>query len=207
MRLRQFSGAVALAALWRPWDWRLSALVLATVAALYLPYLGAGWGVLGFLPGYFADEQLTTGEGIRWLRQLQSLTGPIARGPALYLFAAATAMAILSLRVAFRNDRSKPATLAAIGLLLTAFLVLVSPHYPWYFLVLVPFLAICPSATAWTLTVGSVVLYDVAQPDRWLPVYNVREAMFTILTLAALGIDFAVLRSRSNTTKPGAIPT
>jgi hypothetical protein len=76
----------------------------------------------------------------------------------------------------------------ATGWLLIAFLVLISPNYPWYFLVLVPFLALSPSATAWVLTSASVLFYD-AVPNDILPAYEVRIAAFTVAVLAALAHD------------------
>ena len=69
-----------------------------------------------------------------------------------------------------------------------AFLVLISPNYPWYFLALVPFLALSPSATAWVLTSAGVLFYDVV-PNDVLPAYEVRIAVFTLAVLAALAHD------------------
>lgn len=76
----------------------------------------------------------------------------------------------------------------ATSWMLIAFLVLISPNYPWYFLVLVPFLAISPSATAWVLTSAGVLFYDVV-PNDVLPAYEVRIAVFTLAVLSALGHD------------------
>ena len=68
---RKVAGAVAVAlaalvkpyavlilpAFWRPWDWRVPLAVVAAILACYLPYLGAGWGVFGFLTaGYLAGR-------------------------------------------------------------------------------------------------------------------------------------------------------
>ena len=72
--------------------------------------------------------------------------------------------------------------------LLIAFLVLISPNYPWYFLVLVPFLALSPSTTAWVLTSAGVLFYDVV-PNDVLPAYEVRIAVFTLAVLPALAHD------------------
>ena len=72
--------------------------------------------------------------------------------------------------------------------MLVAFLILISPHYPWYFLVLAPFLALAPSAAAWALTSTSVLFYDVV-PNDSLPAYEARIAVFTLATLAALAYD------------------
>ena len=47
--LVKYFPVVAAPALYRRWDWRLPAAFAATVAVLYLPYIGAGTKVLGFL--------------------------------------------------------------------------------------------------------------------------------------------------------------
>jgi hypothetical protein len=76
----------------------------------------------------------------------------------------------------------------ATNWLLIAFLVLISPNYPWYFLVLVPFLALTPSTTGWVLTSGGVLFYDVFSHDT-LPAFEIRIAVFTLAVLAALAHD------------------
>src|SRR5690606_18799574 len=134
-------AALALPVLWRPWNWRLPLVVAATIGAAYIPYLSVGWGVLGFLPGYAREEGLVSGQGYKLLWLLQQATGPLPHATAVYLAASAVVLVALALAVGFRSDRSAEASLRAAGWLLTAFLVLISPNYPWYFLVLVPFLA------------------------------------------------------------------
>jgi hypothetical protein len=68
------------------------------------------------------------------------------------------------------------------------FLVLISPNYPWYFLVLVPFLALAPSAAAWVLTSANVLFYNVV-PGDVLPSYETRITVFTVAVLVALAYD------------------
>ena len=101
----------------------------------------------------------------------------------------------LAIAVGFRKDRSDRATLAALSWLLVSFLILASPHYPWYFLVLVPFLALAPSATAWGLTVTCPLLYD-SIPDAAWPAYDTRIAVFLLATIAALASDAWRLRRK-----------
>ena len=48
-------------ALWRRWDWRMPVTLTATLVFAYLPYLGVGAGVLGYLPGYAAEEGMDSG--------------------------------------------------------------------------------------------------------------------------------------------------
>jgi alpha-1,6-mannosyltransferase len=195
------TALLALPVLWRPWDWRLPLVVIATLLLAYLPYVSLGWGVFGFLPDYLQEEGFTTGEGYKLLWLLQSLTGPLPHAGAVYIAIAVLLLVSLSLKAAFRSDRSQAATLRSLNWLLVAFLVLSSPHYPWYFLVLVPFLALHPTATAWVLTVGSVFFYDAVPEVGALPNYHVRVVFFTLLLLATLAYDIW-----SDHHKPSAVP-
>jgi alpha-1,6-mannosyltransferase len=173
---RKVAGAVAVAlaalakpyavlvlpAFWRPWDWRVPLAVAAAVLACYLPYLGAGWGVFGFLSGYISEEGLSTGSGIWLVALAQALLGNVPGLTASYAVVAAGIMAWLGLRVAFGAQRSPRETIADILLLLTAGLFLMSPNYTWYFLALVPFIPLAaPPAQApiWALTLGAFLLY------------------------------------------------
>ena len=146
-------------AFWRPWDWRVPIAILATIAVCYLPYLGAGARVLGFLGGYASEEGLTSGSGFWLTLLLQTMLGPVPGLVAAYAVLAALIMTLLGLWHAFEPDRSPRETVHAIVVLLTAGLVLISPNYAWYFLVLVPFIPLGAGATAWALTLGAFLLY------------------------------------------------
>ncbi len=184
------AALLALPVFWRPWDWRLPLAVAATIALAYLPYLSVGAGVLGFLPAYLQEEGFASGSGsgfkLLWLAE--RMAGPLTHGSVLYIGFAALVMMGLALAASFRSDRSDGATIRSLAWLLVAFLVLSSPHYPWYFLVLVPFLALAPSLTAWVLTLGGVLFYDALGNDV-LPTYDTRITVFTLATLAALAHD------------------
>jgi hypothetical protein len=181
-------AVLALPALWRPWDWRLPLCVAAILVLAYVPYLSVGWGVFGFVSSYVQEEGLASGNGLKLLRLVQQVTGPLHYATAAYLALTMVALGAMALAVGFRSDRTAPATVRAAGWMLIAFLVLISPNYPWYFLVLVPFLALTPSATAWVLTSASVVFYDVV-PNDALPTYETRITVFTLAVLAALARD------------------
>jgi hypothetical protein len=187
------TALLALPVLWRPWNWRLPLTVALTAVLAYLPYLSVGRGVLGYLGGYIDEEGLASGRGFNVLWLLESVAGPVPGAARIYVAFAAAAMIGLALAVGFRRDRSGEAALAGLGWLLVAFLVLASPHYPWYFLVLVPLLAIRPSATAWVLTLAAPLLYDSVEGAGW-PGYDARIALFTLATVAALAFDARGLR-------------
>jgi len=181
-------AVLALPVFWRPWNWRLPLVVLATIAVAYLPYLSVGSRVFGFLPGYFKEEGFSEGWGFRIVWLVEQVTGPLPLAGAAYAVLAALALASMALAVGFRADRSEWAAIRSLSWLLIAFLVLTTPHYPWYFLVVAPFLALCPTLTAWTMTSGGVYLYYLFT-DPTIPSYEMRFATFTLATLATLAYD------------------
>lgn len=191
------TALLVLPVLWRPWDWRLPAVFIATVALLYLPYLSVGWGVLGFLPGYVQEEDLSTGSGFRLMFLPAWIFGSQDLALKVYLGCAALVLIGLALAAAFRRDRGEESSLRALRWLLVAFLVLSSPHYPWYFLVLAPFAALSPSAAVAVLLSASVLLYDVIPQDPTVPSHDVRTHLFTLLTVAAIAYDIWRERPKS----------
>jgi hypothetical protein len=209
LRARAVAGAVAVAlavlvkpyavivlpAFWRPWDWRAPLAAIATVIICYLPYAGAGHGVLGFVTsGYLAEEGLLNGTGIWLVSLVQFLVGNMPGLVALYLALAAAVMGWLALRVAFRTEPTPQSSVDDIALLLTAGLFLLSPNYAWYFLALVPFLALGAGASAWALTLGALFLYRPA----FLPENDLAwKTIATIPFLIAAAATFAA-RARAN---------
>ena len=183
------TALLALPVFWKPWDVRMPLVVLGLIALCYAPYLGVGWSVLGFVPGYIAEEGYAAGGGFWYPDLLQFFTGEIAGIGRIYLFLAAIAVGALAVRVGFRRDRSPAGSIRALAALVTLFLILLTPHYSWYYVVAVPFLAIYPrAATLWVMTVGSMQIHDVVPGDR-LPSLNYRQLIFHSVVLAAVVWD------------------
>jgi alpha-1,6-mannosyltransferase len=150
-------------ALYRRWDWRLPAAFIAGIVALYLPYLGAGPKVLGFLGSYMREEGIDRGAGI-FLWQLLDAIVPLPPGAfPLYLAAAALVMALLAIVVVMRDQRPG-ADLAGAMLLAVTSMILFSPHYAWYFAWLVPFVCFYPVIGVIYLTCASGFLYFAHWP-------------------------------------------
>jgi hypothetical protein len=188
---------LALSVLWRPWNWRLVLVFVFTVILFYLPYFSVGPGVIGSLPLYLEEEGLVSGRSFKPLWLLEQATGPLRYGSPIYLLFSSTVIVSLALAAGFRTDRSEAASLRWLRWLLVAYLTLISPNYPWYFLVLVPFLALSPSAATWALTLGGALFYDVVPNDRLLPSYEARITLFTLVALAAIAHDLWRERSSS----------
>ena len=136
-----------------------------------------------------AEEEFSSGGGFRYLAMIERVMGPIKGGGALYLIFAATVLFALALKTGFRADRSGAASVRALGILLIAFLVLLTPHYPWYYLALAPLLAFGYWLTPWVLTTGGFLLYDVIDGDT-LPPFLMRETALHVAALAALVYEF-----------------
>lgn len=179
-------AVVALPAIWRPWDWKLPLVVIAVVALCYVPYLSVGSGVLGFLTrGYLTEERVSSGETFWPLAAIQWAFGVHGWNSSLvYFVVSGLALAALSMRVAFRAERSDTPMLGDASRLLMVFLFLLSPNYPWYFLALTPFVALIGSAPLWAFTVGAVVLQDEVHWDPGVPMM-IRKTVLYAGILAA----------------------
>ncbi len=132
----------------------------AAVGVAYLPFLRVGWGVFGFLPGYLAEEGFASGGGF-YLWSVAKAVLPLGGIPDIaYLAAAAGLLAGLAGYVAFRRVGVESHVFGA-ALLAGAFILLLSPHYPWYFAWLLVFACLVPSASLLWLTLASFLLYLV----------------------------------------------
>ena len=160
-------------ALYKRWDWRLPLAFVVTVAVLYLPYIGVGAKVFGFLGGYMSEEGLDRGSGIFWWQLIGAFVSLPQQAFSFYLGAGALVMAVLALVVVMRARRPD-ADLAGAMLLAVTFTLLVAPHYAWYFAWLVPFLCFYPVVGVIYLTCAVSFLYFAHWPPTlWesLPIY------------------------------------
>jgi alpha-1,6-mannosyltransferase len=158
-------------------------LAWALVVALgYLPYLGLGKKVLGFLPTYLFNQYEEFNQGVRFLAR--TLFGASDAFSLLYLAASLLALAALAFVVARRAEGS--ASQAARGGLLLggAYLFVITPAlHPWYIIWLLALGVVWPSVTlfaaSWALTLSYL---KYAQLPEVLPL-RVRVAEFLPLLL------------------------
>lgn len=179
-------------AVYRRWDWRMPAALVATVVALYLPYLSAGRQVLGFLPNYLSEERLTTGSGFYILNLLSFLSGGFALPAAPYLAVTMLILAGLAVFVSCHRWTTDQGYLVGSLVLAIAFFALVTPHYPWYFLWLLPLLCLVPYWPALFLTAASFILYAALadrSPVRELLVNTLLYGSFLLAALIHLCVD------------------
>src|SRR3984893_18139463 len=162
--LVKFFPLVLAPALWRPrrsnlGDWRWPAGFVAVIVLAYLPYLGVGPRVLGFLPTYSADDNLASGSRF-WALALVGRAVPVP--VAAYLAVATTVMAGLAIGALCRpaDPVAGMPWATALG---AAAVFFASPHYAWYFVWLGALLCVAPWWPAFWPTLTAVLLYCPAE--------------------------------------------
>lgn len=160
---------------------------IATFVLLYVPYIAiAGYGVLGFLPGYLKEEGYSQSDGIRFgLAQLVS-TGP---WPAVI---SAGALAMIAVVVLSRSQASTLWENQTVMIGLT--LLIVSPNYPWYALMLLPFIVLSRRWEYVAVIIALDVIYMVPKSEALSDTIN-QSVLLGALAAVAIG---AWLRCRQN---------
>ena len=164
---------------------RFVAAAVATFLALYVPYLVvAGPAVLGFLPGYLKEEGYSQGGGSRFgLAQLVSAgIWPAALS--------AAALAVVALVVLKRSNASSMWTQQTVMIGLT--LLIVSPNYPWYSLMLLPFIVLSRRWEYLAVILALGFIYMVPKPGQ----YSIPINQSALLAAAAVLMAAAWLRRR-----------
>jgi len=187
----KFYPAVLAPALYRRWDWKFPACFAAATVIAYLPFLSAGWQVIGFLPGYARQEGFdSAGAGFYLLELLRGSPAFHGLSTGGYELVAAITLAVVAAGEVFRRDRDRPPyPMAAV--LAVLFMIFVSPHYPWYFCWLIVFPCFVRSFALLWLTTTCLLLYLVTDyvfaPSRQLlAVETVMYGPFAALALIDL---------------------
>ncbi|WP_074118855.1 glycosyltransferase 87 family protein [Bradyrhizobium sp. AS23.2] len=184
MLVKPFAAPV-FAGIWRPWDLKMPLVVIAAVVLCYLPYSSVGWGAFGFLTqGYLREEGISAGYEI-WPLSLSRLVFGEHQGDVVaYAVLAALILVFKGLSVARSCDHSIASRLADINMLLLLTLLLLSPNYPWYFLVITPFVALCGSLPTWVVSIGALLLSEQLDWDFYIPRMVTKSILFGGLLLA-----------------------
>jgi hypothetical protein len=186
-----------LPALYRRWDWRLPVAFAMAIVVGYLPFVSAGSGILGFLPGYARQEGFDAGgAGFYLLDLLHHAPGLAGLDAKIYVLAAIAVLVVVSAAFVFRRHR----TLQSYGMAATLaglFMVFVSPHYPWYFAWLIVFPCFVRSLALLWLTNACLLLYLLtdyvfAASARQLVIQSIIYIPFAALAI----VDFWHYRRR-----------
>ena len=171
-------------ALWKKWDFRMPAAFAGVLLVCYAPYLSVGRRVFGFLGGYGGEEGYFEGGGFFITALLRHLGVPVPTG----VFSAGVVLAILAglaIFVAFR-PRREPVEAWTPLLPATGFLVLLSPHFAWYFAWVLPLLCRQIYLPLLYLTLACFILY-LPEIKDWADYFKAGLWLYSGFAILALG--------------------
>lgn len=184
-------------ALWQRWDWRMPLGFLVVTAVLVAPYWWVSSGNLsGYLGQHLDNEGYKSGWGFHgiWLWRDVGFTGFASE-----VWIGASVLVLVAL--AALSFWGRPAAAAEpwqLVLIASAFVWLTSPHYPWYFVWIVPLLCLYASPAALAMTLASPILYWPRPPGgaTWTEIYLV----VYYLPLMVLAVELYLRSARANAT-------
>jgi hypothetical protein len=160
--------------------WRAAATMAGVMAGVILAgyscYASVGAGVFGFLPTYAQEEGLETGSRyfpLTFVNRLLHSNIP----PAVYLGLCGLLMVGLSLW-ALRRSVAPGAAVFSTLVIATALNLCYAPHYPWYFLWLLPGLTIYPWRPAFYLVTAATFLFSTQLGAAGEPMYLLNKLLY-----------------------------
>ena len=193
---------ILLPALYRRWGWKLPVVFGLTIIIAYLPYLSVGVkGVLGFLPGYAQEEGLQNGTQFYLLSLARRAFGE-AKVPSVgYLIFAVLALSLIALWSFWKWQEHDRTYILRALVIATAFVVLLSPHYAWYFAWLVAFTCLLPRLPLFYLTTACFILYRLWHPEGPSQLLLLNSIIY--LPFALLGLIAIFRRAGKDPTRDG----
>jgi hypothetical protein len=82
-------------------------------------------------------------------------------------------------------------------MLLLLTLLLVSPNYPWYFLAITPFVALCGSPPSWVVSIAALMLSEQLDWDFYIPRMVTKSVLFGGLLLAWAWVAWTSRQSKA----------
>jgi alpha-1,6-mannosyltransferase len=177
--------ALLLAALLNRGD-RIKGLVTfaAAILVLYLPFVGAGGRIAGFLPVYLNSPAESFNLGLKYF--LMHLIPGLGYLPLSFLFIIVLAIAGL---VVFLKEK-KDAEVLWYAYILTGLLMILMPAslHPWYVILIIPFLVFYPGP-AWLMFTCTVALsyLKYVPPEGKMPAWILLAEYLPLFALLAGG--------------------
>ena len=145
--------------LWNGSNIKMLAAFVATIVAFYLPYLGAGGRMVGFLGGYFSEEGFGESGARYFLLTLARKVIPLPTSA--FLLVGVIVLVALALKWMVKPKRDAVDVASGAMALIGGFLLLTTPRYAWYYVWLLPFLCFAPRLGWLYLTSSASLLYLV----------------------------------------------
>jgi alpha-1,6-mannosyltransferase len=166
-------------ALYDRWNWKMPLAFVATLVVGYLPYLGAGPAHLfGFLLGFPAERGIESGEEFFLLSAVRRLPmGAHIPTAAFVAFAFLIGVGLM-IWVLRRQSNDDHNYINHALVLSSVFVVLVAPHYSWYFAWIIPLLCFVADPAVIYMTLASYLLYLTWLGDATVRVLKIKAGIF-----------------------------
>ncbi|MBC7912404.1 MAG: DUF2029 domain-containing protein [Pyrinomonadaceae bacterium] len=184
--LIKFYPVILLPALYKRWSWKMPVAFILTIALAYLPYLSAGFKVLGFLPGYTKEEGLQSGARFYLLNLARRAFGEANVPNAAFIIFALLILAVAAVWALRKRETQDADYIARAFVLASMFTLLLSPRYSWYFAWLIPFLCLMPLAPILLLTTAHFIFNALWINDAPSAVFALNT--FVFLSCAIVGL-------------------
>ena len=182
----------------RGWRSRAPWVMVGVIATGYAFYLRRGVSVFGFLPGFAQEEGMQNGTRYFPLAFVERNLH-VTISTSAYLVICAAILGALAWW-SFRRGATPKACVASGLALAIALTLCFSPHYPWYFLWLLPFLTLRPWPPAFFLALAPAYLLTTKLGLPGEPMYRLNcllyGGFFVLLVNEALSNYFPKLLVR-----------
>ena len=157
-------------------EWRVAASAVAVVLFGYACYASVGAGVFGFLPEYAREEGVETGSRFFPLLFIDRALHTDVPAKA---YIAVCGLVMLGICFwAIRRGAQKQAVIFSSLVIATALNLCFSPHYPWYFLWLLPYLTLYPWRPAFYLISAATFLFSTQLGAPGEPTYLLNKCLY-----------------------------
>ena len=173
-------------AFYKRWSWKMPLAFVATVVVAYLPYLSVGpKGALGFLEGYANERGMFSGDQFFLLTVVRQVVSANVPASAYLVFTVAVLGGLFLWMML--GKQSDDVSYIRNGLIIASiFMLLLAPHFSWYFCWLILFLCFIPAISVFYLTAASFLLYLTwinDTPDRVVLLKTLIFVPFLILAI------------------------
>jgi len=158
-----------------------------TIVLLYLPFIGAGNKISGFLPVYLKDPYESFNLGLKYLL-MRLVPGLEYYRLSLVLI---TVLAMAGLVVFLKNKEDSEVIWYAYFLTGVLLILMPASLHPWYVILIIPFLTIYPNA-AWLIFTCTVTLsyLKYTSPRGIMPTWILLVEYLPLFALLATGFIF-----------------
>ena len=185
-------------------DWKMPATMAVLTVAGYAAYSSVGTKVFGFLGGYVEEEGMASGARYFLLDLVQHAPGLKQLPTWTFLLFATGVFAAISWwawrtaspsRLAPQLGTGSGSQLSPGGAasflppafaLASALMLLFSPHYAWYVVWLIPFLALMPNLPALAYVMGFFYLYTTALAAPGPSMFLANEILYALVVVSAI---------------------